>query len=387
MLVLAFTSGSCFVRRRRISPTGDLRGGLERPAMELSAFLEKIRDEGEVLSEGQFTMRLSEARRKLQSFQLEDPHAYILLMFSALVARGATGVEFRYGRGWLNIRADAEPWDLEEMSHLYSSFFRGDTEVGSTDLALGLNSALALNPKRLVLESRRVEEKVSWDLIADRVVRELPHRQTGVVIRIERTSGFLAWLQTLRGYVGLPPELRLVDRDCEYAPVPVTIDFENINRPVFLGEAPAVLRLGKIRANYQSVFVFRREPVGLDAALALGQGEIEWVVDGISAGKLDGRGLRGVVITQRLRRDLSRRAVVQDEAFEEVMYELAGFRDLMVNQLCLELEGILEELLPPYLSAIESAVKNGSPLKPESEQALRACYERYPDLKIISARR
>ncbi len=343
--------------------------------MELSAFLDEIREQGESPSR----ISLAEARRKLQSFELSDPYAYILLMASALVARGAGTIEFRYGRGWLNIRAEANPWTQEELEHLYADFFRGETEVASTDLALALNCALSLNPKRLVVESRRIDEKVTWDLISDRVQRELPHRQTGMVFRIERATGFRAWLQNLRGYVGFPPELRWVDRDCEYAPLPVTINWEPINRPIFLGEAPAVLRLGDTDANYQTVFVYRREPEDLVGALALGWGDIEWVVDGISTGKLPGGGLRGVVATQRLKRDLSRRGVVQDQAYVEVMEELGELRDQMVNQLCAELEGLLDEMLPDYVNAIEEAIRCGVVLTEQASQALADCYPRLPE--------
>src|SRR5690606_20095120 len=118
--------------------------------------LDELRAGGELDSRGQFTLDRAQARAKMQKFQLDDPRRYVLELVQAAVLRGATAVSFEIDADDMRMRCDGQPFTAAELAELWGSIFAdGDDRPlrGLKQLALGLNAALGLNPKRIVVRS------------------------------------------------------------------------------------------------------------------------------------------------------------------------------------------------------------------------------------------
>ncbi len=68
-------------------------GNIEPEPTGVDALIADLGADGTVDSEGRFTLDREVARKKLQRFQLEDPHRFVLELIRSAVQRGAERIE------------------------------------------------------------------------------------------------------------------------------------------------------------------------------------------------------------------------------------------------------------------------------------------------------
>lgn len=122
-----------------------------------------LADQGQHVDDGRFTLDPAVAFRKLREHQLDDPHRYVLLLIEAawLAAKTLDRAEVRVELGPTTVvEFTGMPLARNALRELFSAALgRPSSREGRILQLLGLaaNSALALEPKRIVIEASDAE--------------------------------------------------------------------------------------------------------------------------------------------------------------------------------------------------------------------------------------
>lgn len=112
---------------------------------EVSSLLEEMQRQGTYDSSGRFTLDLRVALSSMSRHQLAEPHEYILRVFAAAIARGATRFELKTRAGVVQCDWDGQPFSPRELRELMPSLVSSEPErLAQRELAMGLNSARRL---------------------------------------------------------------------------------------------------------------------------------------------------------------------------------------------------------------------------------------------------
>lgn len=304
----------------------------------LSDLVDELRAGGEVDSQGRFTLDRAQARAKMQKFQLADARRYVLELVQAAVLRGATAIAFDIDADDMHMRFDGRPFTPAELDDLWGSIFAdgdGADLRGVRQLALGLNAALGLEPKRIVVRSGSQQLRLVPG--RDEAFEAIDPPVAGTVIHVEqrlRLGLVVQFFRDLRGSLG--EEVYLRER-CVYARVAITLDGKPITgRPKLPGA------LGELSIE---------EP-GAVGAIALfgreGESELRLVKDGvwIDAHPLAGcgPGFVAIVDAEALRKDVSLAKIVTDAGFEQVAGIARAARWALLSRL---VEAVARGEVPP----------------------------------------
>lgn len=122
----------------------------------MADLLAALRQDGALESVGTFTLDRARALEKMRQFQLPDPHDYVLNLVQAGVALGAASIQCSFWFGFMDVRfigVTLAPEVLREpLAGLFLSQEHKDLH-GYRELAIGLNAALSIHSKGLVLSS------------------------------------------------------------------------------------------------------------------------------------------------------------------------------------------------------------------------------------------
>lgn len=282
---------------------------------DLSGLLDELRLGGELDSHGRFTLDRAQARAKMQKFQLADPRRYVLELVQAAVLRGAQTIDFAIDADDMHMRFDGRPFTAAELDELWGSIFAdgdGPDLRGLRQLALGLNAALGLGPRRIVVHS------------GDQELRLVPGRDdlhttrtpaiAGTAIHVEqrlRPGLLVEFFRNLRGRLG--EEVHLRERCC-HATQTITLDGKRISHGLAWPDPDDVLAAEPFaEGGIRGVCVLTRSLVSPQVRL---------LKDGVW---LDTHPLRdhsanfiAIVEGDRLRKDVSLAKIVADEALQEI---------------------------------------------------------------------
>jgi len=314
----------------------------------LSGLLGELRAGGELDSRGRFTLDRAQARAKMQKFQLVDARRYVLELVQAAVLRGASEVVFDIDADDMRMRCDGACFSGEELGELWSSIFAdGDEPLlrGQRQLALGLNAALGLGPRRitvrsgghqLVLRPGADEQLTAIEPVAGTTIHVEQRLRLGLIVDFVRN---------ISGRLG--EELHLRER-CVHAPVPVRLDGVGISAGLTVAGAIAAHEF----AASGLVGVVALVPGAAPASLRL-------VKDGVWIDALPlehcGPGIVAVVAGERLRKDVSLAKIVADEALKQAVREVRGARwGLMARLVAAARDGALPAA--PTLARVASEV-------------------------------
>ena len=103
-----------------------------------------LRNEGEVVSEGRFTLDRDKAREKMRQFQLADPRAYVLELVQAAVLKGAAEIAF-------DIDAD-DSFSLYEQTRHFRIDANFSPRIGSLSRHLKIEEGSIKKPYPFPLE-------------------------------------------------------------------------------------------------------------------------------------------------------------------------------------------------------------------------------------------
>ncbi|MCD4786172.1 MAG: hypothetical protein K8T10_20310 [Candidatus Eremiobacteraeota bacterium] len=198
--------------------------------------LEEYKSEGEFDSVGHFTLDKKKAREKMKKYQLIYPHYYVLELVQAAVASGATNIEVYVDADDCIITFDGEPYSREDLDSMYSSLFVSQSDLRLEryrELAIGINSALALNPKFIKLISGDGNNAVEFSVIppGEEIVRESDEIINGTRIHVkDRISWRVAGKFFAKHFMTrLPPEGQIIKEKCIFCRVPIILNKDMIN--------------------------------------------------------------------------------------------------------------------------------------------------------------
>ena len=131
--------------------------------------IDALAAEGELESEGSFTLDREKAREKLQKFQLAEPERYVVLLAEAALMAGASEIDFRVDGDDVRVRYDGAAITRDDLDALWDSILTDSGgRPGLRQLALALNAAMGLKPKYLRVESGNEAGRYRLELRPDR---------------------------------------------------------------------------------------------------------------------------------------------------------------------------------------------------------------------------
>lgn len=312
---------------------------------DLAAFMQELRQAGAVeSSDAAFTVSLQTAEDKLQRFALPRPELYIVQFVAAAVASGASFLTITSGVSQLEFLADGAAPTQEELANLNSYlFYAVDAPEYLSELAVGVQGALAMPVNRVLVESFGAEE--SWQL----EVREGKQR----VQPLKLKSPLVPLLRIVvdKGF-GL--RTRLTDRHpeqgelwvCQHAPLDLTFDDRIIATPA--GSIPggllgwADLDGAQLRRPVTPALLTERLP-DVEGLLFLTKrwgpaNSVALIVNGVTFNRpatlLGPCNLSGTIAVRGLRKNISRTDLAQNADYRRVTEALRAIGWRLLTELC-----------------------------------------------------
>jgi hypothetical protein len=301
--------------------------------------IDELRAAGRVDSTGEFTLDRAKAREKLRQFQLADPRRYVLLLVEAAVLKGAARIEFRIDADDMRMSFDGRPFTAADFDQAYGSLFNraGDDDGRARrQLALGLNAAMALYPRRARIDSGDGKTGAYLELRPDRSDRygPLAAAPSGTRIHVKerfRPGLLVSFVRNLRGTLA---EEVLLREYCGYADVEIVLEGQRLSRGLDGDPLPP----GALRKRFEG------DGIAGVATLTPGSAnvaQLRLVANGVLAATHDAAqlppGFVCVASGKALQKDVSQGDVVRDDAYAAVVS--AGLRGCHV---------VLEELARRY---------------------------------------
>ena len=203
---------------------------------QLNTLIEDLRSEAEFDSVGRFTLDKKKAREKMKKYQLIDPHYYVLEIIQAAVASGAGKIDVYLDADDCIITFDGDNYTREDLDNIYSSLFVSQKDLTLErfrELAIGINSAQALNPAFISVLSGDGKDTVKMQVIPgqeDSFV-EPGETFTGTRIHVRERVSWKVASKFFTKYVAqqLPTEGKVIQDRCLFCPVPILVNGRQIN--------------------------------------------------------------------------------------------------------------------------------------------------------------
>ena len=199
--------------------------------LDLDSFLESLRAAGSTESSGAFTLDQSEVRRKLRQYQLSEPHYYVAPLLASAYLGGADRIEVQVDYQGIVLQWDGQLVTRFEMENLFTSLLAGGSDPGQRrlrELAVGMNAAWALNPRRLRLRSGDLVLELGAS--AEKVLGDQPP-VVGTRVEVEHRAFRGLQRRWRRQLVGRLPEERVVDELCPFAAPHLTLNGRVVDPP------------------------------------------------------------------------------------------------------------------------------------------------------------
>lgn len=284
---------------------------------ELSQFLDELSLQGQLDSEGDITLNALKARSKLETYQLEAPHSYVLPLVSGALLSGATVADFSGDFGDLTLDFDGEPLTKSDLEQILAGGTGRCAELG-----LGLMAAQAVNPERILVAATRgdrvqiLEIKDGRPQLHDLAAGTVPAPR-GTRIEVQGgESGELTLWDFLRARCGHCPIVALrgrrlmVLRDVRTCGLLRYSAVGTANPSV---SAAAWVVVKQEREDFSGQIWLTDEEVNRFTFLLGGISYTREVEAGVYPG------LEGIISHPSLRLDLSRSGVVADQTYRELL--------------------------------------------------------------------
>lgn len=299
--------------------------------MTQSPTLEAMRREGRLAGRGDFGLDRDKAREKLQKYQLKDPHHYVLELVQAAHLLGATRIIITIDADEMEMIFDGQVLTRSDLEGLYDAAFSARVDARSRalrHLAIGLTAARALEPSTLRVESSLEDHTLVLDLCDDdEQLRSVEPTGIGGSTRIYlreklRASHLLEFFRNLNGTLAEKVALR---EYCAFSPLQIELNGEAIGSGFELGNGvPDNQRYVAVVGTTSFETTHERGVIGLmprgrgmwTTILQNGVKVVEHnVPDAVVAA-------RAIIESDRLTKDLSRSAFVEDAAWTSFVSEV-----------------------------------------------------------------
>ena len=337
--------------------------------LDLDRFLEQLAAEGHKDSSGVFTLDPLQAQQKLRRYQFQHPYAFVGAFMAAASLAGATSVVLEVEPHRLGINWSSPHLGPEQLQRLLAHLLAERASPSIRELALGINSALALKPTRLTLSSGKFRQHFTpqrhWQTEEEESLAGL-HLELVYAPR-ERLK---------RRLNKELPEIQLLKRSCLFA-----APFVEVNQRRLLPQSPAgrclvgalleggsPATMARLRASLPAApiqLTYPGEGPHCGAfALYLDQPEsVGLVVDGLvfAVPGLELPGAWGVLLAPQLKRDLSAFELVKDASYDESTAVVGAIFGSMLDYFCdrwqdMEWEARLESAIVVTHNAIQKVI-------------------------------
>lgn len=309
----------------------------------LAELIKGLEAEGKLDSVGDFTLDRKKAREKMKKYQLVDPHYYVLEIIQAAVASGATAIDVYLDADDCIITFDGDPYTREDLENMYSSLFMSQSDYTLDryrELAIGINSAMALNPQYIRILSGDGEKTIELTVnppdkenLADSV-----ENVKGTKIHVKDRLSWRVASRFLAKHIAMkmPTEGKVLQEKCIYCRIPITLNESKINREEDM-ELKNVLT--HIRPEWEDIsgsVGIPRTPYKLS--------HIQFVKWGVLINsrhlKLSQVPLIGVIEANRLIKNVSQSDIVENDIFKETLKQLKVVTDEIIMKLAEDFEDI-----------------------------------------------
>lgn len=296
---------------------------------------------------GSFTLDPLQALEKLRRYQLENPNAYLLKWVQAGVARGANCLRVQVSAGQVSVTYEGIRFRGSELANLFPSLLGSEVDPAVKALAIGVNSALASAPHKIVLESWDGERGFEHSWRKSGPLQRPFHSKSGPFsrLRLERKlvqtgrNWWSALAMPLEGLFGkqasLGPEAALLADNHLLVPGSLYLNGVVCQRPFGRPAGPMHHRLevyypnpqASLRAPFESSASAKVDFVpggAVDCILALTEDRQQslrlWIVESgimLCSHTLPGRGATVVACGRNFDKDLSDFKVIQNQRFHD----------------------------------------------------------------------
>lgn len=292
------------------------------------------------------------AQAKFRQFQLPEPRLYVLNLQSAAVCGKASWVDFEGDADDLYFQCDARLGSSDKLRDLNSVALSDAVPQAVRELAFALNGCLALEPKELSLHywDGEAGTRIGWEnerFVYD-ALREPPpgrdeSRRPTLSFHLRERPGrrtVVKFLSRVSGAVAADSEQDAVARHCNRSPIPLRFNDTDVVRPIDLHGAEQALLIadGPIPPEHPLASATHLRTVSAPGSfrgvLIKGGRLAPWitlVVNGVSFKLTDvamgSSGLRGVVYTETLQKDLSQVQLAQNNQYRELVEALRRLGD------------------------------------------------------------
>mgnify|MGYP000554255429 CR=1 FL=1 len=307
----------------------------------VSQLIEELRAQGRVVAmDEHFDLDREHAREKMQRFRLEDPRHYVLEWVQAAHLLGATRLLIHYNARVFSLRFDGEQLDSTDLTGLYAAAFAPRTtrrERALRYLALGIGASQGLEPRLISIESasaRRGGVKLSIRRGREDTVTAYEDATfNGTRIELVERMQVSHVLKFFKKHAEETYESGLLQTRCFFAEMPITLNGERISQGADPG-SDFPIRL---------VIDEPHEKGMLGLSTAPGESKVSILQHGVLVAEhtLDTPyySVRVIVDSDRLTRNLTSSAFVEDEIWRE-------FQDEIITQ---QIHRALRRLVEPLM--------------------------------------
>ncbi len=234
-----------------MSPADEKRSPPSGASAHLEELQRRCREDATQIQKGRFRLDWQRALDKIKDFQLADPHRYVLEVVQAAVAGGATAVDVRTDSDDVILSFDGRQYTRHELERLFDFLFTREPELEPLrQLALGVNAALGLKPKFVLVDSGDGEQGARLRLSdhSDVEVSPLPAAQVLAGTRVH-VRDRISFKVLSRAIQGSGVEADLLRQACCHLPVPLLLDGHDVRRPTEPGLATRAFDVTGIRGE------------------------------------------------------------------------------------------------------------------------------------------
>ncbi len=274
--------------------------------------------DGELVDRGEFRLDERRAREKLRNYQLPSPHHYILEFVKAANLLGATSFQATVGRSEVVVEFDGQLLGREQFEELYSAAFSSGTSRhprALRHLAVGINAAWGAGLRDLVIDVGGDEPfaiAVGEDSIrAARITGAIPE---GMRIRLEKRLHQAVLLRFIDQLGGDFKESRLLSERARYSTTDIVLNGSCVSQG--LTPRDDILTPHRFEADGEKGVVGMTRN-GYGAVIRLvDQGVL--IEDDAEQSPFAPFGIRALVESDHFDTDLSRNAVVENDALADL---------------------------------------------------------------------
>ncbi len=204
----------------------------------LAEILKQLKEESAFDSYGHFTLDKKKAREKMKKYQLISPYYYVLEIIQAAVASGAKKIDVYIDSDDSIFTFDGEIYTLEDLENIYSSLFVSQKDISLDrfrELAIGINSALVLNPQYIRVVSGK--GKKGAELLcrppSEEKIKPIAISTSGTKVHVKDRISIRVATRFLSKYIArrMPTEGKILKDRCYLCRIPIYINKDHINPP------------------------------------------------------------------------------------------------------------------------------------------------------------